>query len=290
MTSRNETEDTKEDSNEVPVPVPALCNHKKRRRVSFSSQNAVKAIEKISVYEEKALYWYSGEELEMMQEDVWCATERFQKSLNINENDVVYDLYRSSCVCPGLDLDEFEVDSSSLVDPYRYSDIKRKLKILFKKSAKKSKSSSPGSASDDTSLCFRGLESLIFPAVRRNRSIFLDTMLQNQEQCRNVLESAKFKGAPGTDLDMLNSNLTRRLSLSSSTLSKWAVDVALVLAEYDTENPELYQHSSKKPKKSMVTKLRGLSAFVRNMKKKKSIKKYRSPSGRGGKVSNEFSQ
>jgi hypothetical protein len=222
-------------------------------RVSFSSQNnRVREIEKADE-EEKAHYWYSDKELEILLEDVWREVERYQKFLGINQKEEQC-LSSPICECLGLDLGvhlDAAIEKSSILEPYRRSEVNHLTRALFKKFSKISSSSKISS-------CFRGLESLIFPAIRRNRSIFIGKILQNQHKGRAMLETAILEGVPDADVQKMKEQLSTRMSKSSATLSNWFVDEALVLAKYDTDRVHHLHLSSPHKRSTRTMKLRRL--------------------------------
>jgi len=234
------------------------------KRVTFSSSpndNTTRIIDKT---DEMSRRFYTKPELEQISKHSYLEALSFQQylhnqcSLDCEENEGHYEqiYYHGK--------QGQEQDSSSLIKPYEGCSVDLKIKALHRHAnqhtnrsnqtnSKNRKKKKAASASTRTERFSRGLENLIFPEISRNRQSFIHTVLKYQSRGREIIQKAQrasaINDADGKRIDMdvdldvniMKENLSHTLSMICVKLSRWSMDKAHALAQYDAASEDEHQ-------------------------------------------------
>lgn len=181
----------------------SACIKKRRRRVTFCTQELISVQESTGVTkEDRANSWYSPEELESMRNYVKDQAKKFRNAIGKSK-----DLSKSK-------------NMSSLVMPFHNSGVERKMRVLCKSSRRKCGE-------------FRGLEPKIFVERQRNRVIATKTIMEYQRRTEELLKIAQSEHHSNVDLKVMREGFANRLGSICAKLSSWSKAEALAIARYD---------------------------------------------------------
>ena len=221
---------------------------KKRRRVTFSSENNVREIGNRTNSITTGDYtttasnttnecWYSPSELEAMRNDVKIQARIHRKFLN-------KDCFNAA-------------QMSSLVMPFCNSGVENRMAALCKSSSS-----------------FRGLEPRIFVEKQRNRIIATSTVLEYQRRTGEIIIAAKEECVADVDFEAMKKGFANRLGTICKQLSKWSTDEAQAIASYDANG--IYNstaHSVMKQAEMMTIETKPVRLEMHSMKEQETSMK-----------------